>query len=240
MFLDESGEACIKTSDPRFNVFVLCGVIFKEDSYDLFNSQFDKLKIKYFGSADVVFHSIKMRKPEGIFRKLKGDILDNWYIDIGKILSEADYKIISCVIDKDKYRTKYPHKNLAYEESLTFVCERAIRLIGKRQHEGILHFCLEKRNPDKDTQLRKTYSKFVRFGTDFVNTSDFKVCNPTLHFRSKSKNTNGLQLADLCAYPIARKFLTPDKEQKTYSIIEKKFYRSWYGKAEGCGLKYYP
>jgi hypothetical protein len=33
MFIDESGEANVTNTDPRFNIFVLCGVIFREDDY---------------------------------------------------------------------------------------------------------------------------------------------------------------------------------------------------------------
>ncbi len=241
IFIDESGEANITNPDPRFNIFVLCGVVFREDHYRLFDNAFKELKRKYFGNEEVVFHSIKMRNRKGPFKIFQDyKVQSEFYVDIDKIFKEEVYKIISCVVDKDKYKKVYPDRNFAYEDSLTFLCERSISLIGRGNRENSLHFCLEKRESKKDTQLKKLYTKIVRYGTQYKSTSDFKVCHPNLFFRGKEQNINGLQFADLCAYPIARKALSPDKEQPTYNLFENKIYCNFFGKKEGFGLKYFP
>lgn len=241
MFIDESGEANILKDDPRFNIFVLCGIIFREDCYNDFNEKMKVIKRKFFSNTEVVFHSFQMRNKTDIFKIFQNqNILSSFYVDIGELFTLCDYKIIATVIDKQKYRSRYADKNFAYEDSLTFLVERAISMIGKRNKANTLHLCLEKRSKQKDTFLKKHYTKLISYGTDYVSTSDFRICHPQLHFRGKHENINGLQMADLCAYPIARKILSPETPQPTYKIFEGKFFCNIHGKYKGLGLKFFP
>lgn len=240
MFIDESGEVNINNPDPRFNIFVLCGVMFREDHYKTFNQRFIELKIKYFGNEQVIFHSIKMRNKNNAFKIFQNpELLEQFYIDIGKIFTESEYCVISCVVDKDTYKLKYPEKNHAYEDSLKFLCERGIYRLG-RSNEHSLHICLEKRQNRKDSYLKKYYTNFLKYGTNYVSTNEFRICESKLHFRGKNENVNGLQFADLCAYPIARKKLSPDTAQPTFDLFENKFYCNMWGEYKGFGLKTFP
>ncbi|MCB0746793.1 MAG: DUF3800 domain-containing protein [Ignavibacteriae bacterium] len=241
VFIDETGEANINNPDPRYNIFVLCGVIFREDHYNDFDLALRKLKSKHFGSEDVILHSYTMRNKKGIFKIFQDDeILNNFYVDIGNIFTVHSYRVISCIVDKESYKKKYPNRNYAYEDSLTFLCERAMSCIGKGHKNQTLHFCLEKRGKSKDRDLKKLYTQILKYGTDYKSTNDFKVCHPNLFFRAKNQNINGLQLADLCAYPIARSIMTPDVPQPTYDLFENKIYCSFFGRKKGYGLKHFP
>ena len=225
MFIDESGEANITNPDPRFNIFVLCGVLFREDHYKVFDDALKAVKSKIFKDENIVFHSVKMRKKEGAFKIFQdSDLLAEFYVEIGKIFCDYNYSIISCVINKGKYKERYPDKNLAYEDALTFLCERAIICIGRKSKTETLHVCLEKRQNKKDSILKSVYTNFISYGTQYISTDEFKMCNPKLFFRGKDQNINGLQMADLCAYPIARKSLTPESPQPTFDLFEKKFF----------------
>jgi hypothetical protein len=240
MFIDESGDANINKHDTRFDTFVLCGVIFRENDYNVFNDQLKAIKKKFFHTENVIFHSFEMRKKEGIFTIFQeANVLNEFYVDIGDALANRNYKIIACVINKHLYKNKYPEKNYAYEDSLTFMCERAIRYIGSR-NDNSLHLCLEKRDKRKDVFLKKHYTDFIAYGTQYLSTKACEICHPKLHFRGKEENINGLQLADLCAYPIARKILSPESPQPTYEIIKQKFYSNWHGSFKGIGLKMFP
>jgi hypothetical protein len=238
MFLDESGDASTNP-DPRYNVFVLCGVLFREDHYATFDNELKNVKIKIFNDPDVVFHSYEMRKQTGPFRVFKDKaVLMSFYDEIGKILTKQNYTIIACIVNKAAYSKKYPDKNQVYEDALMFICERAISFVGKKSNNTI-HFCLEKRG-NKDRLLKSYYTDFVKYGTEYYSTADFKRCHPQLYFRGKDKHVNGLELADLCAFPIGIKELHPDREQKTYDLIKNKFSKSFWGKIEGIGLKRFP
>lgn len=241
VFIDESGEANIINPDPRFNIFVLCGIIFSEDSYTRFDNSFNEIKNKYFSSTNIVFHSSEMRKKTGVFKIFQDkDILQSFYNDIDKIFIHHEYTILACIVNKDEYKLQYPKRNTAYEDALTFICERSIAFIGKGHKANTLHFCLEKRGQKKDIILKKLYTQIIKYGTTYKSTNDFRVCHPNIFFRGKHQNINGLQFADLCAYPIARVHLTPDSFQPTYKLFENKIYKNNKEIKDGYGLKYFP
>lgn len=56
----------------------------------------------------------------------------------------------------------------------------------------------------------------------------------------KRENIIGLQVADLCAYPIARHVLNAQEPYIPYQVIANKLYRNNRGKTTGCGLKVFP
>lgn len=241
VFLDESGEANIKNPDPRFNVFVLCAVVFSERDYEIFNEAFDKLKIKHFGNKEVVFHSVEMRKKTGPFKIFQNHtILEEFYKDIKLIFTDLNYTIISCIVRKEEYKEVYQERNTAYEDALTFISERCLSLTSSSSKPTTIHFCLEKRNSSNDRKLKKVYTQIRRFGTEYMSTSEYSRCHPKIHFRGKKENVNGLQFSDLIAYPIARKELSPESPQPTYDLFEGKIYCNWRGQKEGWGLKYFP
>ncbi|CAM1356722.1 DUF3800 domain-containing protein [Tenacibaculum ascidiaceicola] len=241
VFIDESGDASMKNNDPRHNVFVLGAVLFDERSYLNFDEMLKNLKLKYFNCSDVILHSYEMRKSLGVFEIFKDKkVLMNFYVDIENLLRNSNYVIISSIIDKEKYKSRYKGVDEVYEDCLKFIVERSMSCINASNKRNSLFFCVEKRGKKKDLSLRKSYTEIVRFGTDYKSTSDFLVCNPKLFFRGKNQNINGLQLADLIAYPIARKSIHPELEQKTYNVIQDKIFANKYGKKEGWGLKYFP
>ena len=61
LFIDESGDLGLKCVDKDFPVFVLCGVIFSEDQYNLFNERANRLKTSLWNSTKVIFHSRDIR-----------------------------------------------------------------------------------------------------------------------------------------------------------------------------------
>ena len=56
-------------------------------------------------------------------------------------------------------------------------------------------------------------------------------------FLDKKENNNGIQIADLLAYPIARKIIFPEGIHLSYELIEDKIY-SKNGKKYGYEIKY--
>jgi hypothetical protein len=49
--------------------------------------------------------------------------------------------------------------------------------------------------------------------------------SPTFTFRNKKENINGLQLADLVAYPIARYVIEPQRANPSFDVLSPKIYR---------------
>ena len=59
-------------------------------------------------------------------------------------------------------------------------------------------------------------------------------------FNFKKDNIVGLQVADLCAYPLARHLLNSEEPYIPFMIIEKKIYCDKEGEYDGWGLKLFP
>ena len=58
-------------------------------------------------------------------------------------------------------------------------------------------------------------------------------------FRNKNQNDNGLQMSDLCAYPLVRNLICSTDTCEPYEIIKSKLY-SYKGNTNGYGLKISP
>lgn len=163
VFIDESGEANVSKVDLKFDVFVLCGVFFREDHYKEFDSALKQIKRKYFGSEDVVLHSYEMRWWKGAFKIFDNKkIRTSFYADMEKVFTESNYKIISCIVNKKEYKQRYPLKNYAYEESFKFLCERTLSLVGKGKRNKSLSF-LKTHWSFSDNKIILDFSTFKDF-----------------------------------------------------------------------------
>jgi len=240
MFVDESGESSMKGKDVNYNVFVLCGVLFSEKSYEEFKVIMNDFKLKYFNSTEVILHSSKIRKQTGVFKILiDGNVRKAFFKDLNDVILLSNFQIISCIIDKPKYKLKYPYRDTAYEESLKFMCERSVFCLRKEDFVSRLVVCLEKRG-NQDSIIKKYYTKFITDGTGQMSSFEMKKCAKSLEFRDKKQNINGLQLADLIAYPIGKRHLDPIKGHPSFNVFECKFYKSNNGDINRFGLKTFP
>ena len=242
LFVDESGDADLTNPDPHFDVFALCGIIISEKEYSKLDKKLKALKRKYFKSTGTILHFIKMRNKQGAFKIFQdANLLVEFKNDLYNLMECIGYQMIACVINKKAYREKYPLKNVAYEESLKFMCERSVFCLRKLKDAAKLHIVLEKRNQKKhDAKIKKYYTDFIKNGTGFMTIAELSICHQNLKFREKAANINGLQLADICAYPIARKYASPESRHQIFEILERKFYRSGKGEIQGYGLKTFP
>ena len=99
---------------------------------------------------------------------------------------------------------------------------------------------LESRGKKEDSILGEKYKQLIKFGSRQISAGRFSIrFDHEATFRSKNMNDNGLQIADLCAYPTAKLILT-GTESSSYMVIKDKFRKSNRGKVEGYGIKIFP
>jgi hypothetical protein len=238
LFVDECGDHGLKTVDKDFPVFVLCGVIFSEEEHSIFRDRMYALKTGLWGSKEVIFHSRDIRKCEKEFQILFNlDIKKNFYEKINAIISESDYKIISSAIQKEEYIKKYGRLGNVYSISLSFLIERAIFYLDAQPKPAELEIIVEKRGKLEDTELLRHYNEVHSIGTGYVTPDRIRAYKTRFRYMSKKENINGLQLADLVAYPIARHIIEPTRVNPAFNIIESKFYQQG---GRRYGLKQYP
>jgi len=228
LFIDESGDHGLSNVDPAFPIFTLCGIIFSQENYEAFRLALNELKLKYWNDINTILHSRDIRKCEGPFKILfNKDIRENFYNDFNKIVEEQKYIILTSSIDKIAYTKKYGYlSDDVYEISLSFLMERAIYVIEKSQEEiaSELQIILERRGNKEDKKLEEHFQKLMSRGTFYVSKNRFAKYKTHISFSYKKDNINGLQLADLVAYPVARYILDPTKQNPAFEVLKSKIY----------------
>jgi hypothetical protein len=242
LFLDESGNHGLRKIDPNFPVFVLTGVLFSEDSYATTIQKVDVLKRKYFKTQDVILHRRDMRKYERGFEIFFDDnVKKRFYQDLNAILSDMDYTVIASAIDKEKHIQTYGKlADDPYEIALTFVLERTVFEADDKRDAESIHVVIEGRGKREDAQLAKRYNELLYRGTGQIDAKRLiNMYDQELEVKLKRDNDCGLQIADLCAYPIARHVISTNEPNIAFDVIRSKI-RSGPRGFMGYGIKVFP
>lgn len=240
LFIDESGDHGLITLDPSFPVFLLCGLLTSEDNYQQIKDSINELKNRFWNDKEVILHSRDIRKCEKEFQILFDlEIKREFYLTINDIIKSSKYRIISSAIDKAKYIKKYGRlSNDVYELALSFIMERAIFSLDEiNTVEKQLIIVIEKRGKKEDRRLAEHFQRLLSRGTNYVSAQRLKDVNTKIVFRDKKENVNGLQLADLVAYPMARYVIDPKRANPAYEILMPKIYNK---NGKKYGLKVFP
>lgn len=241
MFLDESGDHNLEKIDISYPMFVLSGCIFDFDYYrDVVEPEARKLKVKYFGSDNVILRSYDIRKQKKDFASLVDKkIRDLFYEDLNLFINKIDFKIISAVINKTYLKNQYSKPENPYEICLQFILERSVMYLSRTPDP--LMFRIESRQTHNDEKLAKVYEDFRGKDHQLFKKDEIQRKLLDLSFNQKTQNIIGMQIADLVAYPIGRWVLDKNKENKPFEVIEKKFHRSpRTGAYLNYGLKIFP
>lgn len=238
-FIDESGDHGLTKIDTDFPVFLLCGVLIKKEDYEIVRQAINILKHSIWGNKEVIFHSRDIRKCEKEFQKLFDlGIKKYFYEELNKIIAGSSYTIIASAIQKDRFIGKFGKlQDDVYEVALSFVIEQAIMALNGMEAEANLSIVIEKRGKREDKQLDDHFQRITGKGTGKLTAEEVAKCNPTFTFKNKKENINGLQLADLVAYPIARYVIEPNRANPAFDVLEPKIYRTNGGLD---GLRIYP
>ncbi len=240
LFLDESGDHGLVNIDPGFPVFVLCGVIISEESYAQTSTRMNDLKRRFWGEKKVIFHSRNIRKCEEEFQILfDQEIKKEFYEAVNGLVSSSQYIIIASAINKENHIRQYGKlASDVYEIALSFIIERAVFFLDDEPaQDKHLHVVIEKRGKREDLSLHEHFQRLCSRGTGYVSSERIKGYQLDIEFKAKKDDVNGLQLADLIAYPIARYVLDPKRANPAFDVLDPKFYAK---SGRRYGLKVFP
>jgi hypothetical protein len=242
LFMDESGDHSLKSVDSGFPVFVLVGLLIEDSEYSRICLEVDALKQRYFGTTEVVLHSRDIRKCNGPF-KILFDLTtkQKFYNDLERVLSTANYKIVASAINKEKHIERYGKlADDPYEIALTFVLERILFETDNNHDQSSLKVMIEGRGDKEDAALAKRYNEILYRGTGQVTSDRLRrTYEEGLIVRKKRDNDCGLQLADLCAYPIAKHIINNSEPNPAFDVIKPKIRQGARGYI-GYGIKIFP
>ena len=242
LFIDETGDHGLTFIDKNFPLFLLCGCVISKENLQLLENKVNKFKYKFFKTTDVILHSREIRKCEGSFQILFNlDLKKEFYEDLNKVISQGNFYIIGSGINKEEHIKRYGKGAInPYSLSLSFILERVIFFLDNISKSSRVRIFVEERGRRENTQLVSHFNSILDRGTYYVPSERFKSKIRSFDFYSKRDNIIGLQVADLCAYPLARHILNPKEPYIPFKIIENKIYCNKKGKYHGWGLKIFP
>lgn len=242
LFVDESGDHSLNNINKDFPIFALLGMVTDEENYKKLCDQINKFKLKYFKSTDVILHSRDIRKCEGAFSILFDlKVKESFYSDLNSIISNSNFMLVASAILKQKHIEQYGKlADDPYEISLTFVLERVLYEFDSRGINQKADVIIESRGKREDKILAQRYNELLYKGSSQVSSDRFiSKYNQEILFKKKRENDIGLQIADLCAYPVARHVLFPKEPYPPFNIVEPKIRRGRKG-IDGYGIKVFP
>lgn len=240
LFLDESGDHGLTQINPQSSVFLLCGILFREDSYEMFRQRINDIKKYFWNTIEVIFHSRDIRKCDKEFSILLDyNTKSEFYQMLNDCIGKSGYSVFVSAIRKDEYIKRFGKlSNDVYELSLSFIIERVIFKLDEIYHvNNKLDIVIEQRGKKEDTKLKEHFQRLMARGTGYVSAERLNKCGMTINFRSKKQNINGLQIADLIAYPCASFVKEPKRANPAYNIFSDKIYSK---AGRKYGFKIYP
>lgn len=240
LFIDESGDHGLAKLNAEFPVFLLCGILVQETDYTNIDTNIKALKKSIWEGKDVILHSRDIRKCEKEFQKLFDlDIKKQFYKSLNTVIAESNYTIIASAIQKQNFIETFGRlQDDVYEVALSFVIEQAILALDCiAEKKCKLNIIIEKRGKKEDKQLDDHFQRIKARGTGKLSAETINKFEPSFTFSNKRENINGLQLADLVAYPIARNVIEPNRSNPAFEVLEAKIYKKG---SELLGLKIYP
>lgn len=222
VFIDEAGDHSLDPVDKDFPVFVLVFVVCDQEDYtDVLLPSFTRFKVKHLGHDGVILHSRDIRKAVGDFAFLQIPTRrETFYAELNDLMTQAVFQLIAIAIRKQSHKERYGKAcRNPYELALEFGMERLksyLDEVGQKQ----VTLLAEARGKNEDDALRLAFLQLLKHGSYY---HDFKSIDFDLKFVSKRANVLGHQIADLCAYPIARHVIDPKKSHRAFEIVRTKF-----------------
>lgn len=247
LYIDETGDHSLSKIDKTYPIFVLSGVIMDKDYHDNeLTNKLNALKLKHFGTEDIVLHSKEMTHPQSAHNDLYMKFMDagfrtKFYADFEKLLTSAKLSIVACVILKSKHFAKYGlEAKDPYLLSFDNLINRLIFDLNDSQKGKII---AESRNSVLDNQLEVSYLTIRIEGTNKAQPAEIKLkLESAIEFKQKADNIAGLQIADMVASPLARYHLGKKERvghQLKYESVFKKV-RSINGRWKNIGITILP
>lgn len=237
VFVDESGDHGMATINPDFPLFALAFCVFPKGAYiDRVTTELRRLKVEIFGHDLVILHEHDIRKKAGAFAMMSKEPREAFLNRLTTIIDAAEFKLVVVVIDKRELHLTDASTANPYHLALLFGLERVHRLLVEQgQGSRITHFVVEARGKREDTELELEFRRICEGENGLAQPLPFKLI-----MADKRTNSEGLQIADMVARPVAISVLRPDQPNRAMTILQSKLWRGQDGQVMGKGLKCFP
>jgi hypothetical protein len=237
VYVDESGDHSLVSIDDGYPVFVLSFCVFEKHRYvDVIAPSLRRLKFTTFGHDMVVLHELDIRKKTGAFFMMGKEKREIFLEDLNSLIGEADFTLISAVIDKYRLKKESTKEVHVYYLAMQIGLERLYHFLQSQGQEfRLTHVVCEARGRAEDKDLELEFLRVCR-GQNSLN----KPLPFELIIADKKTNSEGLQFADLIARPVGLSVVRPNQSNRAFQILKRKFHRNTKGEIDGHGFALYP
>ena len=230
VFIDESGNHNLdyKNNQDPYSVFVLAGIIFEDEDYAKFNSDFKTLKARLFGSNLFVLHTKEITRPsrskDNLNRRFDNPkFRAEFYHELSELIVRTKFKIVFSLIRKKEYAVI---KGLDNKDPYIFGMYPLIDKIVYHSKDQTSTVYLEKRGHVDDIKIKAEYLSIQAGGTNRFKGSYIDSIIDEFTLKDKTSNISGMQLVDLIVTPIGRHYLgkvpKPSGNELPYEIVKTK------------------
>jgi Protein of unknown function (DUF3800) len=206
LFIDET-----RTQDR----FCLTGcVISREAHHDQIHGRFEAMKTNFFpkqhaATNPIVFRRREIANGEPPFAFCAAQQQQDFHKQLFDTLYKAEFKAIVAIATYNKSLERGDRAADAYRRCLNFLLFRYVGYLYHQHARGDVY--AEHVGRNEDGFLKHEYLRTRNYdGAGGEDSAYFRhvLTSKDLHVEDKSKNVGGLQVADLLAAPLMRKFLS--------------------------------
>jgi hypothetical protein len=239
-FIDESGAAPPGARGLKY--FVIAGLFIPEARWHDIATEFQELKdlrrYRIRGEIKWRFFGAANTDPKNTVRHLDQTRRDQFRQELFKIITRRrSVKIVACIASvRACYKTNYiKDADTLYEYTYKAVTERFQYFLQDISRNSGTQTCgmiiADQRDKQQDERLKRHHRKLLFSTADVISSYENFIEGL---FLTESHGSVGIQLADMVAGAIGRRYNSDD--HKFYDMIEPAFRRSPSGKISGCGL----
>ena len=225
-FFDECGDHSLEKIDRDFPLFVLSTVIVERAAYvETVVPALTGVKLRFWPHEGVNLHSRDIRKAHRDFAFLQVPAQRQAFLSaLSSMLEGLQFTLFITAIQKQTHRDRYgAQATNPYDLALTYTFERVLHFL-EGHGETTLPVTAEARGKNEDNELAAAFFRIMTQGTRYNAAARFQALRCPLTFRRKTDNIAGMQIADLCAHPSARKILNPNQPNQAHDIVARHLY----------------
>ncbi|MDQ0359764.1 DUF3800 domain-containing protein [Breznakia pachnodae] len=248
-FMDENGNVNMKNVinhiennvelDLGSSHFCLTSVLINRENLTKIGKEIKFIKTKHWGNKatylygneekQVCFHSRDIRMQKGPFNQTKINS-QKFMNDLNQLMKKLPISITSCCIDKVfLYKIGGNLVKSPYTIAVTKILETLVTVQLKTSDKALI--ILESRGKKEDCKLLNEVVDLIEFGTSSVSINQFnKIVGVYFNPKRVSKDIHkasatfwGLEIADLCSYPIYKKY-RGGQSDTSFLLIERKIH----------------
>lgn len=241
-FIDESGKPTKKERSP----FVLAALIVRDSELNRIRKEVNRIKLKYGLDPDVEIHARDIVHGKRGFKNVDMRVRKSLLDDVFNLLKSLDITLISTVILKKRIVGSPKPDSIVREEveakCYELLVERLVLFLEKKAVDDWLLMVIDETYTKHDLSIRRNIERVVQHGF-FASRwpASRRVFMQPLFVPSKLYEP--LQLADIIAYTVFKKYSKPRSAifdfNKYFQQILDKFSKCRDGRIFGCGIKDY-